>query len=74
MDPAVDHMDIADSDFLSDIGDDDDDEYSSDPEIEKYYVHCITCRNRLFGRQRPLHLVLGGGLGTYLIIFLFSVL
>lgn len=68
MDPGVDHMDIADSDFLSDIGDDDGDvegdEYSSDPEIDKYYVHCITCRNRLFGRERPLHLVLGGGLGT----------
>ncbi|XP_062081667.1 reticulon-like protein B2 [Humulus lupulus] len=72
MDPAMD-MDIADCDFLSDIGDSDGndshDEFSSDPEIDKYYVHCITCRNRLFGRQRPLHLVIGGGLAADVILW-----
>ncbi|KAF4363152.1 hypothetical protein F8388_009774 [Cannabis sativa] len=74
MDSGVD-MDIADCDFLSDKGDSDvdndipDDEYSSDPEINKYYVHCITCRNRLFNRQRPLHLVIGGGLAADVILW-----
>ncbi|PON69532.1 Reticulon [Parasponia andersonii] len=74
MDRGEDHMDIADSDFLSDIGDDDNDgykhdAYSSDPEVDKYYVHFITCRNRLFGRQKPLHLVLGGGLAADVILW-----
>ncbi|KAL5580461.1 hypothetical protein UlMin_012903 [Ulmus minor] len=64
-------VDVGDADFQSDAGSDyrDYDDDSSDPEIDQYYVHCITCKNRLFGRQRPLHLVLGGGLSADIILW-----
>ncbi|KAJ7959974.1 Reticulon-like protein [Quillaja saponaria] len=57
----VDIMDVADSDFLNeDQFFEDDSNSGSDSEIEKYYVVSST-RNRLFGRNRPLHVVLGSG-------------
>lgn len=68
MDPV--DVDIADYDFLSDFGDPDDhldldhdrdDGDFSDAEIEYY----LNSTNRLFGRQRPLHLILGGGLRAF---------
>ncbi|XP_024020401.1 reticulon-like protein B6 [Morus notabilis] len=69
-------VDIADYDFLRDLDDhdnldhnDDDDDDFSDHGIEKFYVHNVTCGNRLFGRQRPLHLILGGGLCADIILW-----
>ncbi|XP_061344894.1 reticulon-like protein B5 [Gastrolobium bilobum] len=52
-------MDVADSDFLSNKElDDDDSEFDS--EFEKYFVFS-SFKNRMFGRKRPLHVVLGSG-------------
>ena len=55
-------MDVADTDFLgnkeNDYDDINDSEFDSD--FEKYLVLSAT-RNRLVGRKRPLHAVLGSG-------------
>lgn len=61
MDPV--DVDIADCDFLSDRGDELCSDDDSDSDIDNYHFH-FTCKNRLFGRQRPLHLVLGSGRRT----------
>lgn len=53
-------VDIADADFLSDRGEDLQTDDDSDSDIDNY-CHQFTCKNRLFGRQKPLHLVLGRG-------------
>ncbi|KAF3454771.1 hypothetical protein FNV43_RR05219 [Rhamnella rubrinervis] len=53
-------VDIADCDFLSGRGAKLSSDDDSDSDIDYYHLH-FTCKNRLFGRQRPLHLVLGSG-------------
>ncbi|KAB2616724.1 reticulon-like protein B4 [Pyrus ussuriensis x Pyrus communis] len=53
-------VDIADSEFLTNQSDPDD---SSDSDIDNYCL-AFTCKNRLFGRQKPLHVVLGAGVCT----------
>lgn len=56
-------LDVADSEFLSSEDEDDDESDSSaESEIDRYFVIPVA-KNRLFGRQRPLHVVLGAGLG-----------
>ncbi|CAL0334772.1 unnamed protein product [Lupinus luteus] len=59
MDQSAEFMDVADSDFL-DGKELDDEDSGSDSEFEKY-IAFSTAQNRLFGRKRPLHLVLGSG-------------
>ncbi|PRQ34884.1 hypothetical protein RchiOBHm_Chr5g0074001 [Rosa chinensis] len=58
-------VDIADSDFLKNQCDGYE---SSDSEIDNYCM-AFTCKNRLFGRQKPLHVVLGGGLCADIILW-----
>ncbi|KAK9941043.1 hypothetical protein M0R45_017672 [Rubus argutus] len=58
-------VDIAESDFLKDECDGYE---SSDSEIDNYCM-AFTCKNRLFGRQKPLHVVLGGGLSADIILW-----
>ncbi|XP_050370676.1 reticulon-like protein B4 [Argentina anserina] len=58
-------VDIADSDFLENQCDGYE---SSDSEIDNYCM-AFTCKNRLFGRQKPLHVVLGGGLCADIILW-----
>ncbi|KAK7302009.1 hypothetical protein RJT34_12887 [Clitoria ternatea] len=54
-------MDVADSDFLNMKElDDVDDDPDFDSEFEKYFVFSTT-KNRLFGRRRPLRVLLGSG-------------
>ncbi|KAI4307758.1 hypothetical protein L6164_030907 [Bauhinia variegata] len=58
----VEIVDVADSDFLNEkhlLEDDDDSD--SDSDVTRYYVFAAAAQNRLFGRKRPLHLVLGSG-------------
>ncbi|KAI4306313.1 hypothetical protein L6164_029600 [Bauhinia variegata] len=55
-------MDVADSDFLNEkhlIEDDDDSD--SDSDVSRYYVFAAAAKNRLFGRKKPLHRLLGSG-------------
>ncbi|OIW14110.1 hypothetical protein TanjilG_21250 [Lupinus angustifolius] len=59
MDQSSEFMDVADSDFL-DGKELDDEDSGSDSEFEKY-IAFSTAQNRLFGRKRPLHVVLGSG-------------
>ncbi|XP_009374418.3 reticulon-like protein B4 [Pyrus x bretschneideri] len=58
-------VDIADSDFLTNQSDLDD---SSDSDIDNYCL-AFTCKNRLFGRQKPLHVVLGAGVSADIILW-----
>lgn len=62
-------LDIADSDFLKNQCDGYE---SSDSEIDSYCM-AYAVKNRLFGRQKPLHVVLGGGL-CMLFVVIFSML
>ncbi|XP_028752778.1 reticulon-like protein B3 [Neltuma alba] len=63
-------LDVADSEFLSSTEDelDDDESEGSESEIEKYFV-IPTAKNRLFGRKRPLHVVLGAGLAADIMLW-----
>ncbi|KAF7831206.1 reticulon-like protein B5 [Senna tora] len=63
-------LDVADSEFLSSSDDDelDDDESDSESEIEKYFT-IAAAKNRLFGRKRPLHVVLGAGQAADIILW-----
>ncbi|KAM7258963.1 hypothetical protein ACFE04_014704 [Oxalis oulophora] len=56
----ADLVDGADTDFLTDQDKDNDSACSSDSEIYKYCAMNAN-KNRLFGREKPLHVVLGGG-------------
>lgn len=56
---STDFMDVADSDFLG-SKELDDDSSGSDSEFEKY-IAFSSAGNRLFGRKRPLRVVLGSG-------------
>nr|XP_011461529.1 PREDICTED: reticulon-like protein B4 [Fragaria vesca subsp. vesca] len=58
-------VDIADSDFLKNQCDGYE---SSDSEIDSYCM-AYAVKNRLFGRQKPLHVVLGGGLCADIILW-----
>lgn len=57
---STEFMDVADTDFLGNNEHDNDDSSGSDSEFEKYFAFSVA-RNRLFGRKRPLHVVLGSG-------------
>ncbi|ONH99596.1 hypothetical protein PRUPE_6G037900 [Prunus persica] len=58
-------VDIADSDFLNNQLDNGD---SSDSDIDNYCMS-FTCKNRLFGRQKPLHVVLGAGVSADIVLW-----
>ncbi|XP_050140710.1 reticulon-like protein B4 [Malus sylvestris] len=58
-------VDIADSDFLTNQSDPVD---SSDSDSDNYCL-AFTCKNRLFGRQKPLHVVLGAGVSADIILW-----
>ncbi|GAU18599.1 hypothetical protein TSUD_124300 [Trifolium subterraneum] len=55
-------MDVADSDFLSNNREFDDDDSEFETVFENYFAFSAA-RNRFFGRKRPLHVVLGSGIG-----------
>lgn len=66
-------LDVADRDFLSseeepddDDDSDDDDESESESDIDKFFT-IAAAKNRLFGRKRPLHVVLGAGKGNVML-------
>ncbi|XP_054796405.1 reticulon-like protein B3 [Prosopis cineraria] len=62
-------LDVADSDFLSsDDQLDDEESECSESEIERYFV-IPTAKNRLFGRKKPLHVVLGAGLAADIMLW-----
>lgn len=55
-------MDVAECEYVS--GEDEVEESDSDSEcgIDKYFAS-TSARSRLFGRRKPVHVVLGAGLG-----------
>ncbi|PNX78448.1 reticulon-like protein B1-like [Trifolium pratense] len=55
-------MDVADSDFLSNNREFDDDDSEFETVFENYFAFSAA-RNRFFGRKRPVHVVLGSGIG-----------
>lgn len=56
------YMDVADSDFLSNSKEFDDDDSEFETVFENYFVFSAV-KNSFFGRKRPLHVVLGSGKG-----------
>jgi hypothetical protein len=56
-------MDVADSDFLSNNKEFDDDDSEFETVFENYFAFSAA-KNRFFGRKRPLHVVLGSGIGN----------
>lgn len=59
---TLDPVDGVDAQFVKEIEKHDNEtESSSDSDVDRYYSSHPAGKNRLFGRDKPLHLVLGGG-------------
>ncbi|XP_045821448.1 reticulon-like protein B1 [Trifolium pratense] len=61
-------MDVADSDFLSNNREFDDDDSEFETVFENYFAFSAA-RNRFFGRKRPVHVVLGSGIVADIILW-----
>lgn len=61
MPETVELLAVADSEFLNSSDEDESEAETSESEVEKQYFVIPTAKNRLFGRKRPLHVVLGAG-------------